>query len=114
MKYKLIFIALGIIACVICFSLVFNSYGKSYVVGIINNLIKQQVEEIEKNYTQNIEARDKQIQDLQTRLTTYEQSYNNLRRRIINVEERLKNRKPPATTDELINRLDQLGYPPIK
>ncbi|HQM07697.1 MAG TPA: hypothetical protein PLR97_07880, partial [Bacilli bacterium] len=93
--------------------LAFNSFGKNYVVEIINDLVKQQVEVIEQNYLQSMQARDEQIQNLQKRLSASEKTYNDLKKRVGNVEKRIEERKPPATAVELKDRLNQLGYPPV-
>jgi uncharacterized protein YlxW (UPF0749 family) len=111
-KKPLSIIIIGIV-CVICLVLAFNSFGKNYVTEIINDLIKQQVELIEQNYLQSMEARDKQVQELQKRLLTSEKTYNDLKKRVGNVEKRIEERKPPATAAELKDRLNQLGYPPV-
>lgn len=89
------------------------SSGKSYVVEIIHNLVKQQVEIIEQNYVDSLKEKDIQIQDLQERLSASEQEYNNLKKRVGNVEKRIVERKQPATTGELRDRLNQLGYSPV-
>ena len=60
------------VVCVVCLGLAFNSFGKNYVVEIINDLVKQQVEVIEQNYLQSMQARDEQIQNLQKRLSASE------------------------------------------
>ena len=111
-KKPLLIIGIGVV-CVVCLSLAFNSFGKNYVVEIINDLVKQQVEVIEQNYLQSMQARDEQIQNLQKRLSASEKTYNDLKKRVGNVEKRIEERKPPATAVELKDRLNQLGYPPV-
>jgi len=111
-KKPLTMIAIGVI-CIICLILAFSSFGKNYVVEIINDLVKQQVETIEQNYLQNMQVRDEQIQNLQKKLSASEKTYNDLKKRVGNVEKRIKERKLPATAVELKDRLNQLGYPPV-
>jgi uncharacterized protein YlxW (UPF0749 family) len=111
-KKPLILIIVGFIS-IVCIVLAFNSFGKSYVVEIINDLVKQQIETIEQNYLQSMQARDEQIQNLQKRLSASEKTYNDLKKRVGNVEKRIEERKPPATAVELKDRLNQLGYTPV-
>ena len=111
-KKPLLIIGIGVV-CVVCLGLAFNSFGKNYVVEIINDLVKQQGEIIEQNYLQSMQARDEQIQNLQKRLSASEKTYNDLKKRVGNVEKRIEERKPPATAVELKDRLNQLGYPPV-
>ena len=111
-KKPLILIIVGFIS-IVCIVLAFNSFGKSYVVEIINDLVKQQIETIEQNYLQSMQARDEHIQNLQKRLSASEKTYNDLKKRVGNVEKRIEERKPPATAVELKDRLNQLGYPPV-
>jgi hypothetical protein len=111
-KKPLILIIVGFIS-IVCIVLAFNSFGKSYVVEIINDLVKQQIETIEQNYLQSMQARDEQIQNLQKRLLASEKTYNDLKKRVGNVEKRIEERKPPATAVELKDRLNQLGYTPV-
>ena len=111
-KKPILIVIVGIVSLV-CLVLAFNSFGKSYVVEIINDLVKQQVEVIEQNYLQSMQARDEQIQNLQKRLSASEKTYNDLKKRVGNVEKRIEERKPPATAVELKDRLNQLGYSPV-
>jgi len=101
-----------IIFIIICSFLFFSFFGKNYVIGIIDNMVKQQLLSIEQSYNNNIQIRDEQIQELQKQLSASEKTYNDLRRRIGNVEKRIEDRKPPVTTIELKDRLNQLGYSP--
>lgn len=111
-KKPLLIVVVGGV-CIICLVLAFNSFGKNYVVEIINNLVKQQIEVIEQNYLQSMQARDEQIQNLQKRLSVSEKTYNDLKKRVGNVEKRIEERTPPATAVELKDRLNQLGYSPV-
>lgn len=111
-KKPLLIIGIGVV-CVVCLGLAFNSFGKNYVVEIINDLVKQQVEVIEQNYLQSMQARDEQIQNLQKRLSNSEKTYANLKKRVGDVETKIKERKPPATSGELRDRFNQLDYKPV-
>jgi len=113
-KYKkpLLLIFTGMIIIIIL-AITINGYGKNYVTKIIRDLVDQQIKQIEQNYLQEMQVRDAQIENLQEKLRISERTYNDLKKRVGNVETKIKERKAPATADELRNRLNQLGYTPV-
>jgi len=90
-----------------------SGYSKNYVTKIIRDLVDQQVKQIDQNYLREMQARDAQIEELQEKLKTSERTYNDLKKRVGNVETKIKERKIPATAGELRDRLNQLGYTPV-
>ena len=113
-KYKkpLSLIFIGVIS-VIVIVLAFNSYGKDYVTGIINDLIAKQFEAIDMNYKVEMEKRDNQIKELQDKLLTSEQTYANIKKRVKDVETKVGERKAPTNPTDLRNRFNQLDFKPV-
>jgi hypothetical protein len=111
-KKPLFLIVLGIVS-IILLVISFNSYGKDYVVEIINDLVKTQIRTIEDTFAAEIKTRDDQLQNLQKRLSLSEKTYSDLRKRVGDIEIEIKNRKPPVTTSELRDRLDKLDLKPV-
>lgn len=114
LRYKKpIFIVFLIILSFILLIYAFNSYGKNYVVDIINTLIKSQIEMIDQNYNTQIKIRDDQIRDLQERISASEKISANIKKRVNDVELRIKERKEPVTSNELRDRSTALGFKPV-
>ncbi len=111
-KKPLLLIFTGMIIIIIL-AITINGYSKNYVTKMIRDLVNQQIKQIEQNYLQEMQARDAQIENLQEKLRISERTYNDLKKRVGNVETKIKERKAPATVDELRNRLNQLGYTPV-
>jgi len=111
-KKPLLLIFTGMIIIIIL-AITINGYSKNYVTKMIRDLVNQQIKQIEQNYLQEMQARDAQIENLQEKLRISERTYNDLKKRVGNVETKIKERKAPATADELRNRLNQLGYTPV-
>lgn len=111
-KRPLFLILLGIIS-VVLLVYVFNSIGKNYITEIINNLIKSQTEVIDQNYKAQLKIRDNQLQNLQRRLSASEKISADIKKRVNDVEIKIKERKAPATSDELRNRSSALGFKPV-
>ena len=112
-KKPLFIISLGVVS-IILLVIAFNSYGKDYVVEIINNFVKEQMEIIDSNYAEQLKTRDNQIQNLQKRLTDSEKTYTDLKKRVGDVEINISNRKVPTTPTELRDRFDKLSYKPVE
>ena len=112
-KYKtpIAVVVVGILS-VVCLVIAFNSFGKNYVSEIIDDLVQNQIQKIEKNYKDELEKRDIMIKDLNSRITKSEQTFNKLNKRVDNVEKRIKNRKPPVNSGDLRDRFNNAGYPP--
>lgn len=111
-KKPITLILLGLISFIILV-IAFNSYGKDYVVEIINSLVNNQIETINNNLKTELKTRDDAIQDLQKRLSDSEKTYINLKKRVGNVEIKIEERKPPATSAELRDRLNKLNLKPV-
>jgi len=106
----LIFIA---IFSILALTIAFKSYGKDYVTEIINNLVKEQVKIIDTRYAEEIKARADQIQILQNKLLDSEKIYTDLKKRVGNVEQKIKDRKLPVSGVDLRDRFNQLDYKPV-
>lgn len=111
-KKPLFLILLGIVS-IILLVFAFKSYGKDYVTEIINGFVKQQIELINKNYEEQLKTRDDQIQNLQTRISVSERKYVDIKKRVDDVEIKIKGNKPPVTSDELRTRFNGLGFKPV-
>lgn len=111
-KKLLIWILVGIVS-VIFLVMAFRSYGKDYVTEIIDSMVKKQVEMIDKNYTTEMKTRDAQLQNFQKRLSASEKISATLKKRVGDVEIKIKDRKPPATSGELRDRSNKLGFKPV-
>ena len=110
-KIPIILITIGLIS-IICLVYAFNSFGKNYVVGIIQDLVKQESALIDKNYKDQMKIKDDQIKEIQNKLSVSEQLTDDLKKRVGNVENKIKNRKPPVTSTELRDRFNSIGYKP--
>ncbi len=111
-KIPIAIIGTGLII-VLCMIFAFNSFGKDYVSKIIEDLIQSQIKTIEERYTQELKIRDQQITELQNRIANSEKTYNNLKKRVGDVETRIKERKVPTSSTEIRDRFNNLGFPPI-
>ncbi len=111
-KKPLFLILLGIVS-VVLLVYAFNSYGKDYVTEIINNLVKSQMETIDQNYNAQLKIRDDQLQNLQRRLSVSEKISADIKKRVNDVEIKIKERKAPVTSSELRDRSNQLGFKPV-
>jgi len=111
-KKPIIIVTIGLIS-IICIVFAFKSYGKDYVTEIIRDLVNKQIELIEQKYLDEMKIRDDQINNLQNRLSASEKTYTNLKKRVGDVENKIKERKPPATSGELRDRFNQLDYKPV-
>jgi predicted PurR-regulated permease PerM len=111
-KKPLFLIVLGVVS-IILLVIAFNSYGKDYVVKIINNLVENQTQTIQDNFNAEIKTRDNQLQNLQKRLSASEKTTADIKKRLGDVEIDIKNRKAPATSAELRDRSNKLGYKPV-
>ena len=111
-KKPLFLILLGIVS-VVLLVYAFNSYGKDYVTEIINNLVKSQMETIDQNYNNQLKIRDDQLQNLQRRLSASEKISADIKKRVNDVEIKIKERKAPVTSSELRDRSSALGFKPV-
>ena len=111
-KKPLFLILLGIVS-VVLLVYAFNSYGKDYVTEIINNLVKSQMETIDQNYQTQLKIRDDQLQNLQRRLSASEKISADIKKRVNDVEIKIKERKAPVTSSELRDRSNALGFKPV-
>lgn len=111
-KKPILLILLAIVS-VILLVISFNSYGKDYVTEIINNLVKSQMEAIDQNYNNQMQIRDDQLQNLQKRLSASEKISADIKKRVNDVEIKIKERKAPVTSSELRDRSTQLGFKPV-
>jgi len=111
-KNLLFLILLGIIS-VGLLVYAFNSSGKDYVTEIINNLVKSQMETIDQNYNAQLKIRDDQLQNLQRRLSASEKISADMKKRVNDVEIKIKERKAPVTSSDLRDRSNALGFKPI-
>ena len=111
-KKPLILIFIGIFS-IMALIMAFKSYGKDYVTEIINNLVKEQVKIIDTRYAEEIKARADQIQILQNKLLDSEKIYTDLKKRVGNVEQKIKDRKLPVSGVDLRDRFNQLDYKPV-
>jgi hypothetical protein len=105
-------ILLGIFSALMLFN-TYNSYGKTYVSKIIKDLVDVEVVRIQQEYSKEVEKRDVQIEQLTKLVLESDEVINNLKKRLSNVEYKIKNRQIPKTSDELRVRLGQLGYSPV-
>jgi hypothetical protein len=111
-KIPILIILLGIFSALMLFN-TYNSYGKTYVSKIIKDLVDVEVVRIQQEYSKEVEKRDVQIEQLTKLVLESDEVINNLKKRLSNVEYKIKNRQIPKTSDELRVRLGQLGYSPV-
>jgi hypothetical protein len=111
-KKPVIIFVIGLVS-IFCIIFAFNSFGKDYVTEIIQDLVKGHMKLIEEQYAEEMKVRDAQINNLQNRLSNSEKTYANLKKRVGDVETKIKERKPPATSGELRDRFNQLDYKPV-
>jgi hypothetical protein len=107
---KPIFLILIGIGSIIALIISFNSYGKDYITVIISDLVKNQIEVIDKQYTEELKSRDTQIKNLHSRLSTSEKTYADIKKRVEDVATRINERKAPETSKDLRDRFNNLGY----
>jgi hypothetical protein len=111
-RIPLMIILLGVFSALMLFN-TFNLYGKDYVSEIIKGLVDKEVVRIHTEYTGEIKKRDKQIEQLTQLVVESDEMINTLKRRLTNVEYKIKNRAIPKTPDEIRARFIQLGYTPV-
>jgi hypothetical protein len=69
--------------------------------------------ELEKQYTEQLAAKDTQISDYKTRLTASEGRYAGMVQKYVDLEKRKANVAKPTTNKEMRDRFAALGYPPL-
>lgn len=111
-KIPIVLILIGIFS-VCSLVIAFNVKGKDYVTEIIRSFVNMELERIQQNYVTEMKKRDIQVQNLQSRLSVSENRYSEMKKRVDDVETKIKNRKPPETSDELRNRFIQLDIKPV-
>ena len=113
-KYKkpIFLILLGVVS-VVLLVMAFNSYGKDYVTEIINNLVKSQMETIDQNYETQMKNLEDQNKNIQKRLSASEKISADIKKRVNDVEIKIRERKAPVTSSELRDRSNALGFKPV-
>jgi hypothetical protein len=111
-KKPLILILVAIVS-VFLLSYGYKSYGKDYVTGIINSFVEDQIKIIDERYATDLALRENQIIEINKRLAASEKRYSDIKKRVDDVEIKIRTNKPPVTSSELRDRSNSLGYKPV-
>jgi len=109
------YILLGILGIVLIIFLgsAFSGYGKDYVTEIIQEFVDKEVKQIKDEYETSIKAKDEQIAQFLQLLNESDETINTLKKRLTNVEYKIKNRQAPQTNSEIRNRFANLNLTPV-
>ena len=114
LKYKSQLIILGIAILILIVITAVGSFGNNYVNDIIRTAVKDSETRIMKNYKDELDKRDKLIEDLNGRLVESEKKYADIETEIGKVKNARKKIKMPQNTQELRDRFTSIGYSPSK
>lgn len=68
---------------------------------------------LEVQYKKQLDAKDAQMKDVQSRLFVSEQKYRVIAQKIKDLQKVKEDVKPPQTNDELRSRFTAVGFPPV-
>lgn len=102
-KWKIPIISVVVIVIII---IVWSSIGKNYAVGIVNNLVKNQLTQITNDY-------DKRIKESESKIESYDKQIKSLKKQQKEIENEMAKIKPPESSNELRDRLRALGLHPL-
>lgn len=98
---------------VLLITLYFWINPKDYVTKIISNMVKEQQEQIMKEYEEKVKQYDKDLKDLKSKVQQSDEKINKLNKKIKGLEVEVDENKKPETIDDMRDRFRKLGYPPI-
>ncbi len=112
--YKIPLISIGI-GILLVLGIAYAAYQPTndYVVGLINDFVKQQQELIVKQYQDELSKQREEIEILKAQIANSDKKINAIRKKVGILEDDIANIPIPTSSEEMCNRFNKLGYTPV-